>query len=65
MAYDSGMKVHCPSCHAEFVISDEEHYRNVLCPTCGNEFQAVSAATEQVGRDYLDEILRDVKPKPK
>jgi predicted Zn finger-like uncharacterized protein len=58
------MRVHCPSCHAEFVVPDEEHYREVVCQNCGNEFQAVSAATEQVGREFLDEILRDVETKP-
>ena len=52
-----GMKVHCPSCHGEFEVPEDQHYREVVCPNCGYEFQAVSAATEQVGRDYLDEIL--------
>jgi PHP family Zn ribbon phosphoesterase len=58
------MKVHCARCHAEFDITEEQHYRDVVCPKCGNEFQAVTAATEQVGRDFLNEILRDAEKKP-
>jgi len=64
MPYDGAMKVHCPRCHAQFEIADDEHYKDVVCPSCGNEFQAVSAATEQVGRDFLNEILKEIKPKP-
>ena len=64
MPYDCAMKVHCPRCHAELEIADEEHYKDVVCPHCDNQFQAVSAATEQVGREFLDQILRETKSKP-
>ena len=64
MPWHGARKVHCPLCHGELEISEQEHYRDVTCPNCGNEFQAVSAATEQVGRDFLNESLKEIKSKP-
>ena len=54
------MKAACPQCQAEVEIPEDEHYGDVICPRCGNEFQAISAETRQVGEAYLEEILKQL-----
>ena len=54
------MKAACPQCRTEVEIPEDEHYTEVICPRCGNEFQAISAETRQVGEEYLEEILKQL-----
>jgi len=58
------MKVRCPSCGNEADLPEEEHYRQVACPNCGSRFQAVTEATQQVSRDFINEYLKSLKKPP-
>jgi len=58
------MRVRCPSCGHETDRPDDEHYQEIACPDCGAKFQAVTEATQQVSRDFINEYLRSLEKKP-
>jgi predicted Zn finger-like uncharacterized protein len=59
--YTGVMDVKCPHCGASFNVVESEHYKLIACPKCAKEFQAFSARTEKLSRDFLSQVL---KPKP-
>jgi len=52
------MNVTCPSCKQPTEVADDAHYAIVECPACGARFQAVTDATQQVSREFIDELLK-------
>ena len=57
------MKVRCPKCKSELDVPDEVHYQELPCPNCGGKFQAVTEATQQVSRDFINEYLKSLEKK--
>lgn len=56
--YDRSMHVICPKCKEAHEIAESDHYREIECPHCGTRFQAVTEATQQASREFLDELLK-------
>lgn len=46
----------CPKCHSEYTYEDGNL---IICPECGNEFNAEQAAEEGVIRDANGNVLED------
>lgn len=44
-------------------MPDEVHYQELPCPNCGGKFQAVTEATQQVSRDFINEYLKSLEKK--
>ena len=57
------MKVRCPSCKTEAEVPDDQHYEQVPCPNCGGRFQALTEATQQVSREFINEYLKSLEKK--
>lgn len=55
------MKVRCPRCGAELDVADDLHYHLLPCPKCGSKFQVTTESTQQVSREFLAQILRDIE----
>lgn len=58
LRYDPRMHVTCPKCKEATEVAESEHYSEIECPHCGARFQAVTEATQQASREFLDELLR-------
>jgi len=57
LGYDRPMNETCPKCTEAAEIAESMHYAEIECPHCGNRFQAVTEATQQASREFLDELL--------
>jgi len=57
----NGMRVRCPKCGTELDLPDDLHYHETPCPKCGGIFQAVTEATQQVSRAFIDEYLKSLE----
>jgi transcription initiation factor TFIIIB Brf1 subunit/transcription initiation factor TFIIB len=58
------MQVQCPHCKTKLEVPDEQHYQELVCEKCGGRYQAVTEATQKIGRAFIDEYLKSLEKKP-
>jgi predicted Zn finger-like uncharacterized protein len=51
------MEAKCPHCGAASNVDEADHYKLVTCAKCGKKFQAFSARTEKLSKEFLDRVL--------